>query len=131
MLKIRATVKDSTIHEAGLGLFALDKIHKGQLIAEFDPKVDIQFNEEMLRIMPRNLQKYLMKYSYKSNGFYYLLSDYSRFMNHSLNPNCGQSKDKTQDVALRDIEAGEEIFCNYMEFDKEDSDRTQIEKGKY
>lgn len=131
MLKIRATVKDSTIPGAGLGLFALEKIRQGQLIAEFDPKVDIQFNEEMLGIMPRNLQKYLMKYSYKSNGFYYLLSDYSRFMNHSLDPNCGQSESKTQDIALRDIEVGEEILCNYMEFDKEDSDRTLIEKGKY
>ena len=47
---------------------------------------------------------------------YELCSDDARFFNHSDEPNTGSISNDT-DVALRDIQQGEELTCDYRTFD--------------
>jgi hypothetical protein len=50
------------------------------------------------------------------DGTYVLCSDNAKFMNHSDEPNV-DSGGVTEDVALRDIQPGEELTCDYRLFD--------------
>ena len=51
-----------------------------------------------------------------------LCADYARFFNHSDDPNVRNTDDSSQngwcvDRAARDITRGEELTCDYREFD--------------
>lgn len=61
-----------------------------------------------------------LQYSYVKNGNVYRVTDNTRFINHSCNPNICFLDDKTM-VAARDIRKGEELIENYLaSYDKND-----------
>ena len=87
-----------------------------------DPRLDLTFSEEQLKAFPEVVQGFLHTYTYaelRDGGKVYILSaDHSRHMNHSSDPNV-ISLDGIQDIAARDIAAGEELTCDYDAFDLE------------
>ena len=120
MLRVRTQLKMSGIH--GVGCFTLEDIKKGQLVWELDPGLDLELTEEQLKKYPPAVQDFFKIYSYgqMKNGehTYILCAEHARHMNHSVTPNLLEAGDaNAQNLAARDIKAGEELTCNYHEFD--------------
>lgn len=115
MLLVPTLLKPSPID--GIGCFARVGIAKGTPIWRFVPCFDVMlpqsFSAEMCNA------EFLATYAQQCplTGYYVLAADDARFINHSDCPNMGQhaplfDPQYTHD-ALRDIEPGEEITCDY------------------
>lgn len=126
MLLVKTKVKESNIH--GLGLFADQFIPRGTEIWRFTPGFDLRFTREQILSFPEALQIYIYKYSWRSkkSKLYCFSSDDGKFFNHSENPNVlSEYQDNEEEVitvAIKDIQAGEEILDNYNSFEDEKSD---------
>jgi hypothetical protein len=117
MLLVKTYVAPSGIE--GVGVFAGEPIAKGQSIWRFDPRFDRTLTIEELELLPEGVRAFLEKYSYPHHaeeGVVILELDNGRFMNHSTEPNTDFSQ-MDFGYALRDIKAGEELTCDYVEFD--------------
>ncbi len=90
----------------GDGLFAIENIQKGEIIAEFDGE---RYEAEKCTDLPKNIADYAVQFAphqwRDSDGF-------ARKMNHSCQSNVGFSGLFTL-VTMRDIKAGEELFLDY------------------
>lgn len=120
MLVIPAYLSNSGLH--GLGVFARDAIRAGQLVSQFRPPLDVMVTREFVESLSPPEREYLHHFAYLSMFLhvYILTGDHDRYMNHSAEPNVGIAQDRTTDsVALRDIQAGEELTCDYLTFDAE------------
>lgn len=120
MLLVRTRLAESRIH--GIGLFADEPIVKDTVIWKFHPRIDIRIEPSEIDALSWPAQEQMRRYAYreKHSGLYVLCGDDARFFNHSDVPNCidlydGVDADVT--IALRDIEAGEELTCDYAMFD--------------
>lgn len=126
MMLVKTKVKESSVH--GLGLFAEEFISKGTEIWRFTPGFDIKFTREQILAFPESLQIYIYKYSWRSkkSKLYCFSSDDGKFFNHSENPNVlSEYRDNEEEVvtvAIKDIQAGEELLDNYNSFEDEKSD---------
>jgi uncharacterized protein len=117
MLTVSSYVAPSAIE--GLGVFAGEPIARGQLMWSLDPKFDIFIQVSEIETYPLHLQDYLARYTYphlEMVGVVILDSDNGKFMNHSVTPNT-DFRIFDKGYALVDIAQGEEITCNYHEFD--------------
>ena len=66
---------------------------------------------------PEPFLDHIRHYVYLEEGGHYVLcGDNAKFMNHAEDPNCTDA-DPQYTVARRAIEAGEELTCDYREFD--------------
>jgi hypothetical protein len=116
-------VDKSQIH--GLGLFADQFIPRGTEIWRFTPGFDLKFTKEQILSFPEILQIFIYTYAWKSkkSGLYCHSVDDGRFFNHSENPNSlseyRDNEEESVNVALRDIQIGEEITDNYSSFEDE------------
>jgi SET domain-containing protein len=114
MFRVPTYVSRSSIH--GFGVFAAARIPRGTTIWEFDPAADWALTEAEMAVFPAKLREQMEAWTYVSEeGLYILCSDAAKFMNHSFQPNCDDRGKNT--VAARDIEAGEELTCDYRSFD--------------
>ena len=120
MFVVRTKLAPSQIH--GLGTFADEFIPSGSTIWVLHPQFDVEFALEDLDDLPPYCREQIMHFGYLSTttGKWVLCADDARFMNHSGQPNTrnaidGRGNDCT--VAACDILAGEEITCDYYEFD--------------
>lgn len=103
----------------GVGVFAAEPIKKGALIWRYDPGFDRLVPSSWLNEQTPMMRDFLTKYAYPAHDQPDMLVieiDNGRFMNHSLAPNTDFTK-VIEGYALRDIAAGEELICNYSEFD--------------
>lgn len=120
MFVVRVELRQSKIH--GLGCFAVEPIRKGQAVWRFDPRLDISIPLNEYDSFSPPVQEVLQRLTYteERNGVDYMVlcGDHARFMNHSSDPNLVDSEDMLEDFAVRDIEADEELTCNYFAFDK-------------
>ena len=117
MLLIGTYVTPSAIQ--GLGVFAGEAVARGRLMWSLNPKFDIFIREQELDEFPPQMREYLAHYAYphlELPGVMILDSDNGKFMNHSLSPNT-DFRVFDKGYALVDIAAGDEITCNYFEFD--------------
>lgn len=116
MFRIPTYVRTSELD--GVGVFAAEPIPAGTRIWEFTEGVDLRMPPEMVEAIPEPLQTRIRKYCYleEDSGQYVLCGDNAKFMNHSFEPNCDDSSG-AYTMALRDIEAGEELTCDYRLFD--------------
>ncbi|GGH01616.1 SET domain-containing protein-lysine N-methyltransferase [Glycocaulis albus] len=117
MLLIDTYVGPSAIE--GVGVFAAEPIRKGQLIYRFEPDFDRLIGQADLAAMPESIRRFIERYTYphpKDGSMLVLDADNGRHMNHSLEPNT-DFRDSVFGYAIRDIAAGEEITCNYAEFE--------------
>lgn len=121
MFSIPTYLERSPIH--GMGVHAAVAIAKGDVIWTFTPEVDWKIEPAVMDQFPEPFQERLRAYSYlDESGFYILCGDNARFMNHSDTPNCDDTGGK-HTVALRDIDEGEELTCDYRTFDVELRDK--------
>ena len=133
MILVRTSVAPSAIH--GMGLFAVDAIPLGTPIWRFEPGFDREFSSEQFSALPPEAQTHLRWFAYvnKATGGWVLSADHACFMNHSPNPNTGAPPDAAPTVvtvARRDIAAGEELTCNYRDFDAEAGQKLRTTSSK-
>jgi uncharacterized protein len=84
-----------------------------------NPKFDIFVHPSEIDSLPTHMQDFVARYTYphlEMPGVIVLDSDNGRFMNHSLTPNT-DFRIFDKGYALVDIAQGEELTCNYHEFD--------------
>lgn len=118
MLLYETEVKKSDVEGLGLGLFTKVKIKKGAKYwirnEDFDKVISIQQLNSLMTIAKDYIEKYGFQETAKN---WYLCGDNARFTNHAEEPNTEQFFDDQGRLqyafALKDIEEGEEIFCNY------------------
>lgn len=120
MMLIKTRVQASGIH--GMGLFAVEFVPKGTPIWRFEPGFDHDFSPEQFAALPLLAREHTRWFCFVSqkDGHVILSGDHACFINHSLTPNTGAApgeRDPVFTVALRDIGAGEEITCNYCDYD--------------
>lgn len=110
---------------SGLGLFAATQLQAGTRLWEFTHGVDWRIQPEELAAFPEPFQAQLRHYVYREqDGTYVLCGDNAKFMNHDEEPNCSDA-DPVYTIVRRTVRAGEELTCNYLEFD-EDSRRAGL-----
>ncbi len=122
MLLVSASLKPSPIH--GLGCFTNERIAKGQPVWVLDRRIDIVMPVSELDSLPKAIQDYYNMYGYVTvldgQKVVIMSGDHSKHMNHSSNPNVVEYPGIPElEIAARDIEAGEELTCNYYTFDLE------------
>lgn len=116
MLLVETYLEPSEVE--GLGVFAAEFIPQGTVIWTFDPAVDLVLTEAQLAERPQIYKQYIQRYAYfdRSLNAYLLDGDHARFLNHSSDPNLDFGRGDGSGVAARDIQPGEEIFCDYSQF---------------
>ena len=120
MLLVKTKLAQSAIH--GMGLFADQCIPSGTTVWKFHEGYDIEYTDAQLDVLepvPRAQMGHFV-YVNPENGLAILCGDNARFMNHSHTPNTHSAGGHGHDgitVASRDIQVGEELTCNYDEFD--------------
>jgi hypothetical protein len=126
MLFVKTYLSNSPID--GLGVFAAENIRAGTLVWKFIPNIDAVIEERIFNSYPDSVQSYLRKYAYFDKKLlkYIICGDDARFVNHSTDPNTvGIYPSNFEgymygiDVAIKDINIGEEITCDYSGFDME------------
>ncbi len=130
MLRVKTKIGQSKLH--GIGLFADEFIPKGSVTWQYDPEYDIAFTKEQVERMPKPAQVIFWHYAYhdKELDKFVLCADDERFINHtSVNTNITSAP--RQDVASRDIQPGEELICDYSEFDDTYFVRREIDVTKF
>ena len=117
MLLVPTYVAPSKIE--GVGVFAAEPIASGTLIWELAPNLDRLIPKSEIPSLPPLFQAFVERYSYPyphDPEQLIVELDNGRFMNHSQTPNTIFS-DPDAGYTIRDIAAGEELLCNYAEFD--------------
>lgn len=122
MLLVKTIIKSSPIE--GIGLFADQFIPKGTPVWKFQPGFDLKIDLSALAHLSEPAKEQFLTYSYlnQKTNKYILCFDHARFYNHSDTPNCVDSYPAGCDeegitIATKDIVEGEELTCNYKEFD--------------
>jgi SET domain-containing protein len=119
MFVVRTRLGPSTIH--GMGAFAIEPIRKGQVVWQFDPRVDIRMTASELSKFPPAVQEHIISHCYvemqRGEKVIVLCADNAQYINHSLDPNMIDIEDGLVDVAARDIAVGEELTSNYYDSD--------------
>jgi len=121
MLLVPTRLAPSHIH--GLGVYAVAPIAKGTPVWRFERGLDMEFNPDIVPMLPAHVQKFFRHYGYLDRNVkrIILCFDDARFVNHSNAPNVATDYAKDPhglDVALRDIAAGEELTMDYAGFEE-------------
>lgn len=104
--------------EIGYGVIATRPIPMGTILWALDP-LDRILGPAQVETLDPALWPVLETYSYiNRNGHRILCWDHGRFMNHSCEP-VSLSPGVDFELAVRDIEAGEEITCDYSSLNLE------------
>ncbi|HSY17717.1 MAG TPA: SET domain-containing protein [Candidatus Acidoferrales bacterium] len=134
MMLIATRVAPSIIH--GTGLFAVKAVPKNTPVWTFQSGFDHDFSPEQIAALPPPAQAHTRWFGFinKGDGHAILSGDHACFMNHSASPNTGAPRDAmvpVVTVALRDIAAGEEITCNYFDFDADAPRKLGVVSGDF
>lgn len=117
MMTVPTYVGPSTIE--GVGVFAAEPVRAGTVIWRLEERLDLLLPADEVERLDPLQRTFLDRYGYPHmtrDGIVVLEFDNGRFMNHSLAPNTDFT-DPEKGWAIRDIAAGEEITCDYSEFD--------------
>lgn len=132
MMLVRTEKRQSEIH--GVGLFAAEFIAEGTPTWRFTPGIDQAIHPDVVERVPEASRVNFLMYAYLDirTGLYVLCADDARFMNHSEDPNVRGDYALDEvfgvDVAARDIEAGEELVCDYRTFDRIDRQQLHFDR---
>lgn len=127
MLLVPVRADRSPLH--GLGIFSVTNIKAGTPIWRFQPGFDREFTEEQFAALPGPAQEHVRHYGFRAldKACWVLNGDLGIFMNHSAHPNTGAPGSNGMaewTFALRDVNPGEELTCDYHAFDS--SERTGL-----
>lgn len=120
MLLVKTRIDHSPIH--GFGLFAAERIARGTAVWRFMSPFDQDLSPSVLETLSPDQREWMLKYGYIDlySKRLILCGDDARFINHSDTPNIAADFNVDPyglDIAVRDIEAGEEITSDYMTFE--------------
>ncbi len=115
MLLVNASMGRSRIH--GRGLIARESIPADTVIWILRPGFDVVMSRDQFEELSQNARDQIRRFIYTeiATGHYVLCSDDAKYMNHSDTPNT--RTEGTQTITIQDIQPGQEITCNYCEFD--------------
>ena len=115
MLLVNASAGESRIH--GRGLFARERIPANTIIWLLTPGIDIEMTSSEFDSLEPAFRDAIRRFVYTEleTGKIVLCADEARYMNHADRPNTRTVGRQT--IAIADIQPGEEITCNYAEFD--------------
>ena len=121
MLLVPTRIGPSSVH--GIGVFALAPIAKSTPVWRFARGLDMEFGPDILPTLPTHVQQFFSRYGYLDRNVkrIVLCFDDARFVNHSDKPNVATDYVRDPyglDVALRDIDAGEELTMDYGGFEE-------------
>ena len=91
-----------------MGAFAAKAFKKGETVVVWDASQVL--SQEEFAALPKEQKPYVANLG----GKLVLMHSTAKFINHSCTPNIAPAQ-KGRDVALRNIEAGEEIVADYLE----------------
>jgi hypothetical protein len=117
MMTVPTYVGPSAIE--GVGVFAAAPIRQGEPVWRLDARFDQLLSVGEVLALSDVQQQFVDRYSYPHpvrTGLVVIEFDHGRFMNHSALPNTDFS-DPDVGLALRDIAEGEELTCNYSDFE--------------
>lgn len=117
MMLVPTYVAPSAIE--GVGVFAAEAIPAGALIWRLDPDLDRLIHARDIARLPPLFQRFVERYGYPyphDTAKLIVELDNGRFMNHAAAPNT-RFDDPDAGFTLRDIALGEELTCDYAEFD--------------
>lgn len=101
--------------EMGYGVFATRFIPKGTIVYAKDP-MEIEVSPEKFNQLQADMQQIVEKYSYiDERGFRIVSWDLAKYVNHCCNCNT-MSSGYGFEIAIRDIQPGEEITDEYGMF---------------
>ncbi|HSG35617.1 MAG TPA: SET domain-containing protein-lysine N-methyltransferase [Sphingomonadaceae bacterium] len=103
----------------GVGVFAAAPIKKGDSVWRFDTRFDLLLSVSDILSLSEVQQAFITRYSYSHlvrPDLVIIEFDHGRFMNHSTDPNTDFT-DPDVGLATRDIAEGEEMTCNYADFE--------------
>jgi hypothetical protein len=116
MLSVSTKVKKSDVH--GKGLFADQDISEGTVVWEFDEKNDLEIPVKFLKGVDAKVKSYVDFFGSRDGNTIYIDGDDTRYMNHSRDPNVRTWTGREVMFASRAIKKGEELLCDYREFDE-------------
>lgn len=127
MLLVKTRIGQSKIH--GTGLFADQFIPKGTIVWRFDPGIDLKFKQEEISELDGSMYDHL--YLSTTTGLYLFCNDDAKYMNHSLKPTLdgvelGDTEGEGGDIAIRDIEPGEELTYDYEKWELREDIRQKV-----
>ena len=116
MLLVKTSLRQSPLH--GLGVFSEEYIARDTILWQFNPLIDRIIDEAEMATMPPHTVEYLEHFCefFPEFGLYVLSGDHDRYTNHSDDPNTRiilPNGPHALTIAARDIEAGEELTCDY------------------
>lgn len=114
MMMVDTELRPSGIH--GIGVFLLEPVKKGELIWQFDSRIDRVYSDEEIASLPERAQNFLRIYSTYNEGtaLWVLCGDNGRHFNHSSSPNTiSNGIAFGQDHAAEDLAAGTELTSDY------------------
>jgi len=115
-------------HEIGYGVVATKRIPKGSITWVMD-KLDRAFTPSQIFELDELYQDILSKYTFRDRyGNHILCWDNARYVNHSFHSNC-ISTAYDFELAVRDIEAGEELTDDYGYLNLTEPFEAMPEKG--
>jgi SET domain-containing protein len=129
MIHIAYTLKSSDLH--GVGLFADEDIKQGQLIYTASPLLDLNITQEQFDNLDQKEKDEILWWGFfdRPSQMWHVDFDVSKFINHSDNATVTQddSHEGAYLVAVHDVQPGEELTQNYLEFETaEDLERRGI-----
>lgn len=102
-----------------MGLYSGTDLAAGTVIWEYDDRVDWKITPEEFAGFPDPYRSRMGHYVYlDASGLYILCGDNAKFMNHAAHPNC-DDPDGEYTVTRQAIATGEELTCDYTQFDVE------------
>ena len=114
MMMVDTELKPSTIH--GTGVFLLEAVRNGDLIWQFDSRIDRVYSPDEMASLPSSVQRFLQTYSTYHAGLdlWVLCGDNGRHFNHSDTPTTVSSGIAFgQDHAAADLAIGTELTSDY------------------
>ena len=105
----------------GLGIFTTRDVKKGEPIWKFQAGLDHKILKSEIAKLPEHVREYIDLYGHdytEDRDYTFIDFDNGRYMNHSDEPNTDFSVPYIG-TAARDIAAGEELTCDYREFQRE------------
>ncbi|MDR1694961.1 MAG: SET domain-containing protein [Lactobacillaceae bacterium] len=119
MILISYEVKNSAVH--GTGIFTKERIKKGSLIAKASPMLDLNIPPSVFETLEKREKDEILYWGYydKRSGNYHVDFDNTKFINHSKDGNVtwDPAHQDMHLIAKRDIDIGEELTQNYLEFE--------------
>jgi hypothetical protein len=104
--------------EIGYGVFATQFLPKGTIVYVKD-ELEVEVSPEQYQQLPPTLRQTVDKYSFiDENGYRIVSWDFAKYVNHCCNCNT-MSTGYGFEIAIRDIQAGEEITDEYGMFNME------------